>query len=131
MLRKQKYFRLNFVLIALLLLVNVVAFGGDSGHGIIDATAEFLGLRSSNVAVATSPSTGESLGTNVPVALPMLNAAPGPVTIPITVSTDVSALGIISYDLNIDFNSTVLTPASPAFDVAGTMSSAMAITPNS
>ena len=67
--------------------------------------------------------------TNVSVTLPFVTATPGIVQIPITVS-DLSALNVISYDLNIDFNPAVITPASPAFTQTGTLSSAMSVTPN-
>ena len=54
---------------------------------------------------------------------------PGIVSIPITVG-NLTGLGVISYDLNIDFDPTIAVPASPAFTQAGTLSSAMSITPN-
>ena len=49
--------------------------------------------------------------------------------VPITVG-NTTGRGIISYDLNIDYNPAILQPASPAFDQTGTLSSAMSITPN-
>jgi len=65
----------------------------------------------------------------VSVSLPNVIATPGLVSIPITVG-DTTGQGIISYDLNIDFNPAIVQPASPAFEQAGTLSSAMSITPN-
>ena len=70
-----------------------------------------------------------TLGNNVSVTLPMVNSTPGLISVPITVS-DLTAFAVISYDLNIDFNSAVVTPASPAFTQTGTLSSTMSITPN-
>ena len=65
----------------------------------------------------------------VTVSLPNLTATPGPITIPITVG-DLTNQGVISYDMQITYDAAVLTPASPPFDVSGTMSSNSTITPN-
>src|SRR5262249_16521720 len=81
-------------------------------------------------ATATNTATPAASPTGIPVSLPIVQATPGLLIIPVTVGQDVTGLGIISYDFNVDFDSTVVTPASPAFDITGTMSSAMAITPN-
>ncbi|MBK8464478.1 MAG: hypothetical protein IPL32_01480 [Chloracidobacterium sp.] len=105
---------------------------------------------------ATSTSTPTATSTNTPtntptgaasptatgtppvtVSLPNVSASPGStITIPITVG-DTTGRGIISYDLNIDYNPAVLQPAgglactgNACFDVTGTLSSAMSITPN-
>jgi hypothetical protein len=51
------------------------------------------------------------------------------VTVPIIVS-NTTGQNIISYDLNIDYDPTIVQPATPPFDVAGTLSSTMSITPN-
>jgi len=51
------------------------------------------------------------------------------VTVPILVS-DTTNQGIISYDLNVNYDPAVVQPAAPAFDIAGTLSSGMSITPN-
>ncbi|MBK8465176.1 MAG: carboxypeptidase regulatory-like domain-containing protein [Chloracidobacterium sp.] len=75
------------------------------------------------------PKTAARVG-GISVSLPHVNAMPGIVLIPITVG-DTTGQGIISYDLNIDFNPAIVQPASPAFEQAGTLSSAMSITPNS
>jgi len=64
------------------------------------------------------------------VSLPNVAAQPGTlITVPITVS-DMTGRGIISYDLQVTFNPAVIQPASPEFDITGTLSSGMSITPN-
>ena len=100
------------------------------------ATATFTGTAtntptSTATAMISQTPTATATGTPpVTVALPMVTASPGTlVTIPIVVS-DTTGRGIISYDFNIDYNPAVVQPASPAFDQAGTLSSAMSITPN-
>jgi hypothetical protein len=57
------------------------------------------------------------------VMLPVLTVIPGVVTIPITVG-DLTGLEVSSYDVQVTFDPAVITPASPAFDKAGTLSSA-------
>lgn len=52
------------------------------------------------------------------------------VTVPIVVSNINAAQGVTAYDFVLTFNSSIVTPASPAFDTAGTLSSGMTITPN-
>jgi Cohesin domain len=51
------------------------------------------------------------------------------VTVPINV-TNLSGLGVTAYDFVLTFNQSIVQPASPAFDTAGTLSSGMTITPN-
>ncbi len=66
----------------------------------------------------------------VTVALANVSGAPGSVVmVPITVG-NTTGRGIISYDLNIDYNPAIVQPATPAFDQTGTLSSTMSITPN-
>ncbi|MFN0278185.1 MAG: cohesin domain-containing protein, partial [Pyrinomonadaceae bacterium] len=65
----------------------------------------------------------------VAVSLPNLTATPGVITVPITVG-ELTGEGVISVDLQVTFNSSVITPASPAFENAGTLSSGSTITPN-
>ena len=66
----------------------------------------------------------------VAVSLPNLNPAQGTlITIPVTVS-NLTGLGVTSYDFNIDYNPAVVQPASPAFDTTGTISSTMLVTAN-
>ncbi len=66
----------------------------------------------------------------VTVSMPSLSVPQGLVVVPI-MSTDVTGLGVISYDLQITFDPTVVTPASPAFERVGTLSSGMSIQANS
>ena len=93
----------------------------------IVSVGEFLGLQTAIVPVfsASRPTL-----TGVPVSLPNINPLPGVVIIPITTG-DVTGLGAISYDLQITFDPAVVTPASPAIDKTGTISSGMSVTPNS
>ena len=115
---------LAFIAFVFALFINVTAFGASDSHlAFIDSASEFLGLQSSpapvfsnNVVVA--PSATEANGkhnipTDVSVSLPNVMATPGAISVAITVG-DVTGLGVISYDLNVDFNTTVVTPASPA-----------------
>jgi len=51
------------------------------------------------------------------------------VTVPINVG-NLTGQGVVSYDFTLTFNSSVLTPASPAFDAAGTLSNGLTVTPN-
>jgi len=44
--------------------------------------------------------------------------------------SDTTGLNIISYDLAVTYNPAVITPASPAYDTTGTLSSTMLITAN-
>lgn len=65
----------------------------------------------------------------VNVSLPNITATPGLVVVPITVD-DLTGQGIISWDMQITFDPTVVTPASTAYDTAGTLSSSTFVTPN-
>ncbi|MBK8464842.1 MAG: hypothetical protein IPL32_03345 [Chloracidobacterium sp.] len=66
----------------------------------------------------------------IPVSLPAINVAPGSTFIvPVTVG-DLTGNDVISYDFHVAFDPEIIQPASPAFDVAGTLSSSMSITPN-
>jgi len=68
--------------------------------------------------------------TSVPVSLPNLSPVPGiSVAIPVSVG-NLSGLGVRAYDLQITFNPAVVQPQAIPFDIAGTLSSGMAITPN-
>jgi hypothetical protein len=44
--------------------------------------------------------------------------------------SDTTNQNIISYDLSVTYDPAVVTPASPPYDIAGTLSSSMSITPN-
>jgi Cohesin domain/Dockerin type I domain len=64
------------------------------------------------------------------VTLPAVTASPGTqVILPVTIG-DTTGAQIISYDLQITFDSSVVQPSSPSYDTTGTLSSNMAITPN-
>ncbi|MBK8464198.1 MAG: hypothetical protein IPL32_00060 [Chloracidobacterium sp.] len=80
-----------------------------------------------NTATGTATPTAAGTPSGVPVSLPNISATPGLVIIPITVG-DLTGLGVISYDMQISFDPTVMTPASPPTDTVGTLSSAMSIT---
>lgn len=51
------------------------------------------------------------------------------VTVPVNVG-NLTGQGVVSYDFTLTFNSSVLTPASPSLDTAGTLSSGLTVTPN-
>lgn len=94
-------------------------------------TASFTPTAANTATItATSTATATPAGTGVPVSLPNLTALSGSaVTVPITVG-NTTGRGIISYDLQVTFDPTVMTPASPPFDRTGTVSSGMSVTPN-
>lgn len=84
-----------------------------------------------NTATPTRTPTATATGTPpVQVSLPVMSALPGAlITLPITVG-NTTGHSIISYDLQVSFNPAVVEPATPAFDLAGTLSSSMLITSN-
>ena len=138
-----------FIAIALALLMNVTAFAsGNSSFAFIDSATEFFGLQSHIASVfsnsesaksANSTQAGQSAAAafvNVAVSMPNVSATPGPISIPITVG-DLTGLGVISYDLNVDFNPAIMVPAGGAgctlnacVTQTGTLSSSMSVTPN-
>lgn len=78
---------------------------------------------------STATATATPAG-SLSVSLPVSAATPGSeITVPITVG-DTTGQNITSYDLQITFDPAVLVPAATPFDIAGTLSSSMAITPN-
>ncbi len=92
---------------------------------------------STNTATPTSTPTATSTvsptPTNTPVypfamvSLPTMAAVQATtISVPVTVS-DTTGLGIVSYDLHVSFDPAVLTPASPAYDSTGTLSSGMSV----
>ena len=89
------------------------------------ATATFTPT-ATNTATATATSTPVA---GVTVVLPDVAATPGTITIPITVSS-LTGLAVISYDLQITFDPTVVQPATIPYNSAGTISSGMLISPN-
>ena len=119
--------KLQYLLIIILSIV-VISYGsnliasahlGDDSHFVfVDQISEFVGLGNSPVMVA------------VPVSLPAASASPSTVvTIPVTTG-DLTGLSVTSYDFQVTFDPAILTPASPAFDNSGTVSSTMLVTPN-
>lgn len=99
-----------------------------------------------NTATPTSTATFTATGTPSPtdtatptptpvypfatVTLPTMAAVPGStISVPVTVG-NITGLGVVAYDLHVSFNPGVLTPASPAFDSTGTISSGMQFSPN-
>ncbi len=91
----------------------------------VDQVSELFGLQ---VAPAAPSEVSPFVG-SIPVSLPVTSASPGLVSIPITTG-ELTGQGIISYDLNIDYDPSVLTPASPSTTQSGTMSNLMTVTPN-
>src|ERR1043166_3415099 len=63
------------------------------------------------------------------VSLPTVSGTPGVISVPITVG-DLTGQSIFSYDLQVTHDATIVTPASPAYDTAGTLSASTAITVN-
>lgn len=55
------------------------------------------------------------------VSLPAITPTPGTVVIPVTV-TDLTGLDVLSYDMQIDYDPSLMTPASPAVSTTGTLS---------
>ena len=104
--------------------------GGETHFVFVDQVSEFFGLQgqtaeTQSVSDEVSPSFG-----GVPVSLPIASSSPSTiVTIPVTTG-DVTGLSVTSFDFQVTFNPAILTPASPAFDQAGTLSSSMLVTPN-
>ncbi|MFN0277528.1 MAG: reprolysin-like metallopeptidase [Pyrinomonadaceae bacterium] len=79
---------------------------------------------------STPTSTPTPPGVIIPVTLPAISASPGSIiTVPVTVG-DLTGNEVISYDFQVTFDPEIIQPATPAFDVTGTLSSSMSITPN-
>ncbi|MBK8466779.1 MAG: VCBS repeat-containing protein [Chloracidobacterium sp.] len=126
---------------------NDVAIGDFNGDNIQDlTTANGSGSTSirlgvcnagtpTNTPTSTSTNTATASATSTPfnsiaVSLPSVTAQEGStITVPITVG-DLTGKGVISYDLQITFDPTVITPASTPYDRTGTLSGNLAITPN-
>lgn len=115
---------LVFIVLTLGLLTSVAAFGA-SGSDLFSATSAFFGPQTEPKPVLSS----NSAPLDVSVSLPTIGATPGIVLVPITVG-DLTSLEIFSFDLQITHDPSVVTPASPAFQTPGTLSSAMAINTN-
>src|SRR5436190_9664216 len=146
MLSNQKSSRSNrvkaaaFCVIALALLMNVTAFAsGNSRFAFIDTAAEFFGLQSNNAAVTMNAAPAASTQIRISnafvdrsVSLPTINpASAGPLSIPITIQ-DVSADNVISFDMNVDYDPTILRPTNNTtpFTQSGTVSSGMIVVAN-
>jgi len=83
-----------------------------------------------STATSTATHTPTPPAVIIPVSLPTINVAPGSTfTVPVTVG-DLTGNEVISYDFHVAFDPEIIQPASPPFDVAGTLSSSMSITPN-
>lgn len=123
-----------FAAVAFALLTGIAAYGAASVRfAPIESAAELFGLQTDSPAVSISEEPSESLSTvsplDVPVSLPNVSAPPGLVVVPITVD-DLLGQGVLSYQLQVTYNDAVVTPASPAYESVGTLSSAMTITPD-
>jgi hypothetical protein len=97
--------------------------------GFVGQVGEFLGLE--GAPGFSDPVAAPTAVVPVPVSLPSVSASPGGTPFTIAVTTgDVTGLAVTSFDFQVTFNPAILTPASPAFDSAGTLSSTMLVTPN-
>jgi len=131
-----------FFAMALALLMSVTAFAsGTSRFAFLDGASDNFGLQS-NVAPAVSvslggPCVGPGMGDIVTVSIASNIPAPGAtLAVPVMVG-DTTNCNLISYDMNVDYNSAVLQPAGGAtcagtacYTISGTRSSSAAITPN-
>lgn len=142
----MKFSKLNYAFLIFLAIVAVF-FGskltasaksnGDSQTGFVEKIGEFLGFRavpeiSEQLALESTvePANKPEVFVQVPVSMPTLSASPGAlIVVPVTTG-DLTGQGVISYDFNVDFNPTVLAPASPPYDTVGTLSNTMTVTPN-
>ncbi len=78
----------------------------------------------------TTPTATPTAGISLAVSLPIVSATPGSeITLPVTVG-DTTGFNITSYDLQITYDPAVIIPAATPYNITGTLSSAMAITPN-
>ncbi len=77
----------------------------------------------------TSPVITGGLPGTPGVSLPVVTAIPGVITVQLTVG-NLTALAVNSYDFQITFDPAVITPASPAFDKTGSLSSAAFVAAN-
>lgn len=142
----NRYFSLNrvksftFIVIAFSVLLGVTAFA--AGGSRLASAFEIFGLSGDIKIALADPSAYSSSDsyvvpsqvspslTGVVVTLPNLTPTPGGViVVPITTGS-LTGLGVFAYDLQVTFDPSVVTPASPAFDSSGTLSSSMSITSN-
>src|ERR1043166_1947015 len=115
------------LILALAVFSTCLPFAAAAKPAFIQHVGEFLGIQGASELVDPRETRNSLAG--VPVSLPAVTPSPGLVVVPITTG-DVSGLGVISYDLQITYDPTVLSPASPAFDRTGTISSSINVTPN-
>ncbi|MFN0111095.1 MAG: putative Ig domain-containing protein [Blastocatellia bacterium] len=60
-----------------------------------------------------------------PISLPTTSVAPGStITVPVSIGTSLTGQGVIAYQFTLNFNPSVLQLQNPAFDTAGTVSTA-------
>lgn len=102
-------------MLALGLLTGIAVFGAANSTIFSAASGQYEASPATPLAVS--------------VSLPSVGATPGIVLVPITVD-DLTSLEIYSFDLQITHDPAVITPASPPFETNGTLTSAMAVTPN-
>ena len=118
---------LALVSIALALLMTVTTFGaGGTQFAFIDSVTEFFGLQSVTAPKAQPVIRIESpaiLG-GMTVSLPAVTSTPGNIVVPVTVS-DTTGKSILSYDIQISFDDTVVQPTGLGYDATGTLSSGM------
>src|SRR5436190_16172653 len=66
----------------------------------------------------------------VSVSIPSVSSSPSTVvTVPV-ITGDITGLNVNSFDFQVTYDPAILTPATPAFDNAGTLSCTMIVTPN-
>ncbi len=148
--KEKKMRKRNYFLVIVLAIIAI--FSGsklassakaDDNTLFADRVSEFFGLQSTLKPVFSNE---QASGTEnmvrfassefsssflpVPVSLPAMSAPPGStITVPITTG-DLTGLGAVVYNLQVTFDPAILTPASPAYDRTGTLSTAMFIDPN-
>ncbi|HLG17349.1 MAG TPA: cohesin domain-containing protein [Blastocatellia bacterium] len=70
---------------------------------------------------------GPCIAVSIPTSL--TGGSGSTAAVPVNVAS-LAGQNVVSYDFVVSFNAAVLTPASPPFEVAGTLSSSMTVTPN-
>ncbi len=126
--RKRYFFVLALAIAAIVSGSELPIAAKTANHAkpvFIEQVSEFLGLESTPLFSDT-----KAQAAVVTVSLPNVTAPQSTVVV-VPISTgDMTGLGAISFDLQVTFNPAIVTPASPAFTSAGTLSSGMLITPN-
>ena len=114
--------------------INITSGNGGTGNGTVNYTVQANpgAARSCNMTIAGQTFTvNQSGGVCVSVSIPTNVMAPAGSVIKVPINTtSLSGQGVTAYDFVLNFNSSILTPASTAFDTAGTLSSGMTVTPN-